>query len=208
MTCIEIWTVIKDLVLLSAVITGAIVAVKGLGTWQKQLKGRSEYEISRRILVTLFKYRDAINGVRHPAMWGYEMPLPPESEAKEMSSEHLQHYGTSKAYQKRWDKVEEQRTTLYADLLEAEAIWGAKLQDLFKVLFKLEHELSIRIRHYLELINPDTNQNKKDAIMRIDDKSRDIMFDMLGEEPDEYKQDILDAISPIELYLKPKLNHE
>ena len=132
MTCTEIVSLIKDVVLSGAAITGAVVAIKGLGTWQKQLKGQSEYELSRRILVSVFKYRDAINGVRHPAMWAYEMPSPPEDEAKAMSREQICFYGTSKAYQARCYKVQTERTSLYADLLEAEAIWGNELKELFK----------------------------------------------------------------------------
>ncbi len=62
MSCTEVISVVKDIVLSGAAITGAVVAVKGLGTWQRQLKGQSEYELSRRILVTVFKYRDAIDG--------------------------------------------------------------------------------------------------------------------------------------------------
>lgn len=208
MTSTEIVTLLKDLVLSGAAITGAVVAVKGLGTWQRQLKGQSEYELSRRILVSVFKYRDAINGVRHPAMWAYEMPSPPEEEAKTMSREQIRFYGTSKAYQARWDKVQAERTTLYADLLEAEAIWGTELQQLFKGVFDLEHELFTRIRHYVELINPDTDEASKEAIRNIDKKARDIMYDNLSEEPDEYKQDLIRAIEEIEKYLKPKLSHE
>jgi hypothetical protein len=207
-TCTEIVTLLKDLVLSGAAITGAVVAVKGLGTWQRQLKGQSEYELSRRILVSVFKYRDAINGVRHPAMWAYEMPSPPEEEAKTMSREQIRFYGTSKAYQARWDKVQAERTTLYADLLEAEAIWGTDLKELFKGVFGLEHELFTRIRHYVELINPDTDEASKEAIRNIDKKARDIMYDNLSEEPDEYKQDLVRAIEEIEKYLKSKLSHE
>ena len=208
MTCTEIVTLLKDLVLSGAAITGAVVAVKGLGTWQRQLKGQSEYELSRRILVSEFKYRDAINGVRHPAMWAYEMPSPPEEEAKTMSREQIRFYGTSKAYQARWDKVQAERTTLYADLLEAEAIWGTELRELFKGVFDLEHELFTRIRHYVELINPDTYEATKEAIRNICNEARDIMYDNLSEEPDEYKQDLISAIEEIEKYLKPKLSHE
>ena len=204
----EIFTVLKDLALLGAAITGAVVAVKGLGTWQRQLRGQSEYELSRRILVALFKYRDAINGARHPAMWGHEMLMPPESEAKGMTPEKIRHYGRSKGYQARWDKVQEQRTALYADLLESEAIWGTDLQELFKAVFKLEHELFTRIRHYLELCDPDTDQGMKEAVRKINAAARDIMYDMSGDEPDEYKQDMLTAIEGIESYLKPKLNHD
>jgi len=208
LNCTETITLLKDLVLSGAAITGAVVAVKGLGTWQRQLKGQSEYELSRRILVSVFKYRDAINGVRHPAMWAYEMPSPPQEEAEKMSREQISFYGTSKAYQARWDKVQAERTSLYADLLEAEAIWGAELKQLFKKVFNLEHELFTRIRHYIELINPDTSDAKKEAITKIDNKARDIMYDDLSEEPDEYKKDLISAIEQIEKYLKPKLSHE
>lgn len=189
-------------------ITGAVVAIKGLGTWQRQLKGQSEYELSRRILVTLFKYRDAINGVRHPAMWSYEMHTPTEDEAKDMSREKIRYYGTSKAYQTRWDKVQTERTNLYADLLEFEAIWGEELKTLFKKIFDLEHELLMCIRNYLDLINPDESKETKAAIMEIKKENRDIMYDYLGDEPDEYKRDLLNAMENIEKYLKPKLSHE
>ena len=208
MTCTEIVALLKDLVLSVAAITGAFVAVKGLGTWQRQLKGQSEYELSRRILVTVFKYRDAINGVRHPAMWAYEMPTPPEDEAIKMSREQIRFYGTSKAYQIRWEKVQAERTSLYADLLEAEAIWGIELKQLFKKVFDLEHELFTKIRHYIELINPDTQEASKEAIMKIDKKARDIMYDDLSKDPDEFKQDLISTIEQIEKYLKPKLSHE
>lgn len=204
----EIFTTIKDIVLTGAAITGAIVAVKGLGTWQRQLKGQSEYELSRRILVTLFKYRDAIDGIRHPVMWGFEMPAPPEHEASTMSHEQIRFYGTSKAYQVRWGKLQDERKALYADLLEAEAIWGGDLNDLFKVVFNLQHELFIKIRHHLELINPETNESSKEAIRKIDAKSRDIMYDLLDEKPDEYKNDVIRAIKRIEDYLRPKLSHK
>ena len=196
------------MILTCVAITGAIVAVKGLGTWQRQLKGKTEYELSRRILVTLFKYRDAINDVRHPAMWWYEKPNPPEEEAKTMSNEQLNFYGTSKAYQHRWDKVQEQRTALYADLLEAEVLWGIELNDCFKVVFDLQHELFTRIRHYIELINPETSEQTKQAILNIDAKNRDIMYDDLADKPDEYKSDLINEIKVIEAYLKPKLSHE
>ena len=203
----EILSIIKEIVITGAAITGSIVAVKGLSTWQRQLKGQSEYDLSRRILVSLFKYRDAINGVRNPAMWADEMPIPPEEKTKAMNSDQISFYGTSNAYQARWDKVQEERTSLYADLLEAEAIWGTELNDLFKVVFDLQHELFTQIRHYLILINPDLPEAQKNAIEKIDKNKRDIMYDELGEKPDEYKSNLIDAIKVIESYLKPKLSH-
>ncbi|OCH03062.1 hypothetical protein, partial [Aliivibrio fischeri] len=204
---VEIVTVIKDFILAGAAITGAVVAVKGLGTWRRQLKGQSEYELSRRILVGLFKYRDAINSVRNPAMFSYELSVPSEEEVKTMNQEDIHYYGVSKAYQNRWSKVQEQRTSLYADQLEVEAIWGGELNELFKILFALEHELFTLVRHYLIQMDPKANEARKDAIIRRDQKRRDIMYDESDDEPDEFKQELLDAISNIEDYLKPKLRH-
>lgn len=204
----EVFTIIKDLIVAGAAITAAIVAVKGLDTWRRQLKGHSEYELSRRILVALFKYRDAVNGVRHPAIWNYEMPKPSEEEIKSMDSDQIRYYGTSKAYQARWEKVQEQRTSLYADLLEAEAFWGNELNTHFNEIFSLQHELFTKIRHHLELINPEVPEHAKDAIRRIDEKKRDIMYDDLAEKPDKFKSDLIAAIKKVEVYLKPKLHQE
>jgi hypothetical protein len=204
----EVFTVIKDLIVAGAAITAAIVAVKGLDTWRRQLKGHSEYELSRRILVTLFKYRDAVNDVRHPAMWNYEIPKPSDEEKESMDAGQIRFYGTSKAYQARWEKVQDERTSLYADLLEAEAIWGDDLNNHFKDVFGLQHELFTNIRLYLELINPEVPEHSKEAIRKVDENKRDIMYDNLGEEPDEFKSDLITAIKKIEVYLKPKLNQE
>jgi len=99
-------TIIKDIVLATTAVIASLVAIKGLNTWQRQLKGKSEYELSKSILVTLFHYRDTIDGVRHSVMWVTEMPSPPEEELNDMSFDERSFYGTSKAYQNRWDKVQ------------------------------------------------------------------------------------------------------
>ena len=137
MICAQYISIAKDMVLIAAAVIGSCVAIIGLNTWQKQLKGKSEHDLSRRLLVSLFKYRDAINGVRHPAMWAHEQPSPPEGEAKNMSQEQIRYYGTSKAYQARWDKVQKVKSDLYADLLEAEALWG----DEVRLISTVENEI-------------------------------------------------------------------
>ncbi|MCD4813731.1 hypothetical protein K8S19_08585 [bacterium] len=92
MTCSELIVLIKDVILTGAAIA---VAITGLNTWKRQLKGKFEYDLCRRILVTLFKYRDAIDGVRHPFMYASEKPNPPEKETKSMTYEK---FGGSDAY--------------------------------------------------------------------------------------------------------------
>lgn len=207
MTCVDFLSFAKDLAVSGAAITGAIVAVKGLGTWKRQLKGQFEYELSRRILVTLFKYRDAVAGVRHPAMWGYEMPKPPADEMENMSDADIHYYGTSKAYQARWDRVQAERTSLYADLLQSEALWGLALKDLFKSLFSLEHELMVTIQSYLSMTNPAVSEIEREAHRNISEKRRDVMYDDQSEKGDSFRQEFQSAIEEIERYLKPKLQY-
>lgn len=196
---------VKDLILTCVAIIGAVVAIMGLSTWQRQLKGRTEYDLSRRLLVSLFKYRDAINFVRYPVMWENEMPSPSE-EAEKISDDQRRFYGTSKAYQKRWDKVQNERTNLYADLLEAEALWGDELKELFKVIYDLETELGSYIRYYLVIISPETHEAKKDSIQRLLTKKRDVMYDDLSQEEDDFKKEFRGGVEKIEKYLKPKLS--
>jgi hypothetical protein len=205
--CYEYIGALKDVVLTVAAATGAIVAVKGLGTWRNQLYGQSEYELSRRILVSLFKYRDSVNALRHPVMWPNEMPYPPEEKAKIMNDHQIRYHGTSGAYQKRFSKVQEQRTALYTDLLEAEALWGASLKDIFKRLFNLEHELAISIHQYLTTINPDESPETRKQYAEIRGKNRDIMYDDLSDDGDDFRKELTSILSEIESYLKPKLTH-
>ncbi len=183
----------------------AIVAVMGLNTWKKQLVGQKDYELAHRMLVSVFKYRDAIDGVRHPAMWVNEMPYPPEDQAKKMSREQIRFYGTAEAYQKRWDKVREARSAIYADSLEAEALWGNGLEGILKKAYTLEQELVSYIRTHLVTIDPDADERRKESYRAILDKKREVIYDDLGEEPDEYKKDFREAVKGIEEYLKPKL---
>lgn len=203
----EIISILKDVILAGTAITAVIVAFKGLKTWEHQLKGKSEYELSRRILVTLFKYRDAINGVRHPAMYAYELSYPPEDKARNMSSEQINYYGTSKAYRTRSEKVQNEKISLYADLLESEAIWGIDLKNIFKGIYKLENELFSQIQNYLELINPNTLDVRKQHIQKITNNNQDIMYDTLAND-DEFRNNMTSEIKKIEKYLKPKLSHE
>ncbi len=210
MTILESVTLIKDITVACAALFGAIIAKNGLYTWRRQLKGQSEYDLSRRILVTLFKYRDALSLVRRPSILNYEMPLPPEDDRKNMSDAQINYYGMLKTYKNRWEKVHKERALLYADLIESEALWGNELKKLFNNIFDLEHELLIRVRHYLDLINPDLEDSSKEAIKEYNKSTRDIMYDyeLVCEKEDEYKKDINCAIEKIELYLGPKLIYE
>ncbi len=202
------FTAIQGLIVTVAAGTGAIVAVLGLNAWQRQLKGKANYELARRLLTTFYKYRDAIEAVRHPAMWNNEMPYPEPDKAKGMSDAHIRHFGVAGAYQARWEKVKEQRVNLYPDLIEAEAIWGSELKSLFSSVISIEGELLHEIEDYLEVLNPDTDQETKDAIFQIRNGKRKVRYATLSARKDDYKEELQAALKPIEIYLRSKLHNK
>jgi hypothetical protein len=203
----EVFTGVKvtDLAVAFASLIAAWVAVSGLSAWRHQLKGKTEYDLAKRILLSLFKYRDAIHGVRNPMMWGHEMPSPPEEKRQYMGIQEIRYYGTEKAYQKRWDRVTEHKAKLYPELLEGEVIWGTELNERFKKIYKLQAELQNAVRRHLELSDPSTPQRKQDSVAKYHDKHRDILYDESFDESDEFSKDIESAIQNIEEFLKPKL---
>ena len=198
-------SIAKDTVLSIAAVVGAYVALRGLSTWNRQLKGGVEYDLTRRILKCTYRLREAIKGVRNPVMWGNEMPTPPDAEVSKMSKEQLRHYGLENAYQRRWDKVTEVRTDLQTEMLEAEAIWGRIVYEKFEPVFKLQQELFSSVHAYVSACNPNALEQSRTAYQEIMLKQRDILYDMSSESPDEYTREVARAIEAIESFLKPHL---
>ena len=56
-----------------------------------------------------------------------------------------------------------------------------------------------------QLNDPEASEARKTAVQKRQAAARDIMYDELTEEGDEFTQDTVRAIAPIEEYLKPHL---
>jgi hypothetical protein len=206
LTEIEIIELFLNIILVGAAVTGARVAVKGLNTWRDQLKGQHEYELTRRILVALYKYRDAISELRNPVLYGHELVIPPEKNEKNMSEDKKSFFETTGAYQARYNKVKAERVSLLADLLEAEAIWGSQVKLLCQELYKLEEELFFCIWLSLGKVNPNTSDADKLFIRELTKNNRNIMYaPLIEDKPDEFRNEMNSAIQEIERYLKPML---
>jgi hypothetical protein len=135
------------------------------------------------------------------------MPTPSEEESKNMTPSQVSFYGKQKNYKAKLEKVQAERRSLHIDLFEAEAIWGEDLKKLFKKLFQLENELFTYIQYYFEKINPESDIDTKESAKLVMGKRRNIMYDDLSEEGDDYKKDFQMGVEEIEKYLKPKLHY-
>lgn len=194
-----------DALIAGSAATGAVVAVLGLKAWKAQLRGREDHDLARRLLVSVFQYRDSIRGVRNPGMFAHEIPAPPQEKAKDMSAEQRHHYGLTKAYERRLVPVTESRKKLYTDLLEADALWDKSVSEFFGVLFKLERELVRNVRNELRAQDPNVSQKTRDAYHDILRKHREVLYEGDADDDDEFQKEFNDGVAAIEEHLKTKL---
>jgi len=75
MSAADIVSIMKDFVLMAGSSAGVYLAATNLNTWKKQLAGQSDHALARNLLVHLFKYRSAVERVRHPFMSSLEMGI-------------------------------------------------------------------------------------------------------------------------------------
>src|SRR3954451_15902945 len=66
-------SVIKDVITGIAALVAAVVAVRGLRAWKRQLAGNASYELAKRVLASALKVREEIRNVRNPIIFAGEM---------------------------------------------------------------------------------------------------------------------------------------
>jgi hypothetical protein len=49
-----------------AITFAALVALYGIGTWRKEIKGKREFDIAFELLSSIYEFRDVISRIRHP----------------------------------------------------------------------------------------------------------------------------------------------
>ncbi|KAA5944005.1 hypothetical protein F3I27_14995 [Pantoea sp. Bo_2] len=205
LTLPEIMGALKDAIVTGAALTGAIIAFKGLGTWKRQINGQANYNLSKNLLVNLFKYRDAVYAVRNPFMSSQEQPFPPEEEKKNLDDKGVRYYGLFKAYEKRWNAVAEMQSEIYANLIEAEALWDEQLSNMWKKLKSNERELLINLQDYLTLRNPHYSNFDKEHLQGKQREIHDVIYD--AGDNDKFKKEFEANLSKMTNYIRVKLKH-
>lgn len=142
---------IKDILLILGSTTTIIFAFVGFNKWKRELKGRTKYESSRKLLKALYSFRDAFKSLRSVLILASELPENYDrrktDEAKEM-----QHVFTN-----RLKYFNEPYNSLRSLLPEVEIEYEAKLLDLFYDLFYQITLYHMKMNEYFQLIG---NTNK------------------------------------------------
>ena len=122
---------LTDLITAIAAVGGFIIAVIGLSTWKKQIRGTHEYDLAKRMMLEVYQLRDALKSTRNPFL-----------SIKEGDKEDTEDTWEITAYSKRWDQVIEVLNRFRVSSLEAEVIWDDALKQPKKDLHRLIGELN------------------------------------------------------------------
>lgn len=198
----ECWVpVLKDAILAVAAIIGSIVAILGLSTWKRQLYGQSEYDLAKRLLKSVYFFREVISNARHPFMQYSATPDLPKDKLDQLSKEEKEWYAKAQAFEKRWEPVAKARAELDTNVLESEVFWGNEVKDKVASIRQLHAELLVAIEEHLERTNP----KDPDESYRDDDLKRNgaIIYGKSDRTKDPFLDKMLTAIEDIESILKP-----
>ncbi len=150
-TCLniaELITLAKDIVLAIAGVVAAIVAVKGLNTWNRQLRGTAGFDIARSLAKSSYKVRDKLQACRSPILSAGEFPIEYRDGGLKKTSKQKT-VGYAFVYTERWNFVQEAVQEFDAATLEAEALWGQTIRETTDQLRKVVFEVNMAIEAFI-----------------------------------------------------------
>jgi len=139
----------EQIVSISALI-GVTVAVSGLRTWRKELKGKSEYQKAKDVLKAVYNVRPGFVRVRLPWMDGSEYPKALlDQDGNVMPGRRPD--AIMYAYQMRMKVLGEAFKDLEQQTMEAQVEWGSDFQNLIIPLRQCWAELGTAVQQHLEM---------------------------------------------------------
>ena len=202
----ELITIVKDILVGLSAIFLSIIAFLGLNTWRKEIKGKSEYQLAKNVLKSVYNVRDAFNHVRNPGIFQYEYPDDMCDSLGHLKKE-FDYAGTSYVYEKRWEKLIEAFKELEEHHLNAQVEWGSEFQRKIIKIRKCKTDLMITIQQML-LRRKNPNESKQ-IIPEEASKERSILY-LSGDDTqqNEFTLQIREAINEFEEWLRPYIQQE
>lgn len=146
---IETITATKDVILAIAGITTAFVAIRGLSTWNRQLRGAADFDVARSLAKCTYKLRDKIQACRSPMIWAHEFP-PEYQKAGLTRTPQQQAEGYAFVYANRWEPVFLALQEFDATTIEAEALWGSAVRTATDQLRSVARQVNAAIDTYID----------------------------------------------------------
>lgn len=181
---------LKDVALGGSAVATAIIALRGVRAWKRELHGRAEYEVAKGLALETFRFRDAIKIARAPFV--SLVADVPESQA------------WREALNLRFSGVQEALSTFDTRALEAEALWGEAVATKTKRLHQIAQTLWAAHDSYLRNVEGDGEDFKADRAYALDVRGKVFSAGLRG--TDEFGNEIQLAIADIVSFVKPILH--
>ncbi|CRM19867.1 hypothetical protein [Pseudomonas sp. 31 R 17] len=203
------WAQTKDLVSVVGagitalgVIVASYVGVNGLATWRKQIGGQNDHELSRRMLIELYKFKQVFSNSRTPSVYPYEVqqvgdPAFNHSVIDRFKRQQLGFYRRIKA-------INLEYATLSVSMFEAEALWGREVVKYIRNLELLKDEFEDYVALKLLTIDPDESEEDRQDQKEFLDARRTVFIKRL-EGRDLFGDDLDNVSEKLEQLLKSKL---
>lgn len=196
----------KDILLGLSAAAAALFAYLGLSAWKRELKGKSEYQLAKDVLKSVYRVREAFKHARNPAIYQYEYPEDMTDHFGHLKREH-RYEGTAHVYEKRWEIMAKAFQDLEEYHLDAQVEWGSEFQNKIVKLRTCRVNLMIAIQQNLERIKNPSTAALSPAEQRAEERS--VLYN-LGPDSnqDKFTLEIEEAINEFEKWLRPYVKHK
>lgn len=194
---------IQGWIMTSVAVTGVIVAILGLRTWRRQLRGRTEYELARRLLRAVYTVRDELAYVRGPFVSAGEIAAAVEEAG--LDADELE-FGDARAIDavraRRWKGLAKAMSNLQLEALEAEVLWGDAVVEQVGLLRQCVHQLQGAVNEYAEFARRPAPNDRAERERQVEIRR---VIHGSGSESDEFWTSVTEAVGSIERFLHPHL---
>ena len=121
------------------------VALYGVRSWSRELKGKANFEISRKLLEAVYRYRDSVQRARSSYIFGTLDELDEINRDKERKVEVLISH-----FDNRWKPVSESTQTLLSISIEAEVLLGSEVKQLIDTLKYISGDLRFSMDVFID----------------------------------------------------------
>jgi hypothetical protein len=148
---------VKDGSATVAAVTATVVAIKGLRTWKKQIRGNADFDVAKRTLHAVYDLREAIMACRDPFMSAGELADALEAAEQDnpgpervfATPADYKDAASRAAYQRRWKRVADAEVRARAPALEGEALWGPDVRKALLEVSRLCVALHAGLEQYV-----------------------------------------------------------
>ncbi|MEE2025557.1 hypothetical protein [Alkalimonas mucilaginosa] len=188
------WSLTKDVISIFGTIAVVLIGIYGLSTWKKQLRGTSEYELAKKILVKSHQVAQAIQAVRSPMLFLNKEEVDAGNRLKE----------EQRIYDERLKNLSSEWAELATLKLEAKIIWSSPAEQAFGDLESLVRKIrsEIWLHFWLKGAYKSGGATVDNNPERV--AANDAIVYLISDD-DDFSQKIYAAVTKIELYFQCKV---